>query len=263
HAVRASMTYPLYFEPIMIDSNLLFDGGLYNNFPFDVLIDDFAPDYIIGSKVASVSKKPEKDDLMLQMENMIMKTTNYEIPDSVGTVIESKFENISLLDFQKADTLIMIGYLTALASIDEILERATYISDDELKEKREKFKARMPPLRFSDIYIEGVGERQKEYIVNIITKKEEIISPNQLKEEYFSLVSEENIRSAYPEAVYDSEDGTFDLLLNVELKDSYKLSAGGLISLATFNQAFIGFSNYSLSDIFNTFTGNVYLGRYY
>src|SRR5690606_20362924 len=32
-AVRASMTYPFFFKPIQIDSTLLFDGGLYNNFP--------------------------------------------------------------------------------------------------------------------------------------------------------------------------------------------------------------------------------------
>ncbi len=31
-AIRASMTFPFYFKPIMVDSTLLFDGGFYNNF---------------------------------------------------------------------------------------------------------------------------------------------------------------------------------------------------------------------------------------
>ena len=33
-AIRASMTFPAYFKPVVIDSVLLFDGGFYNNFPW-------------------------------------------------------------------------------------------------------------------------------------------------------------------------------------------------------------------------------------
>src|SRR5690606_20027207 len=36
-SVRASMTYPFYFRPIYVDGRLLFDGGLYNNFPANVM----------------------------------------------------------------------------------------------------------------------------------------------------------------------------------------------------------------------------------
>ena len=32
-AIRASITYPLYINPIKIDGKIYFDGGLYNNFP--------------------------------------------------------------------------------------------------------------------------------------------------------------------------------------------------------------------------------------
>ena len=47
-AVRASMTYPGYIRPIMVEGKLLFDGGLYNNFPSDIMYDEFMPDIIIG-----------------------------------------------------------------------------------------------------------------------------------------------------------------------------------------------------------------------
>src|SRR5436190_14085439 len=43
-AVRASMSYPFYLRPIFIEGKLLFDGGLYNNFPTDVMLEDFNPD---------------------------------------------------------------------------------------------------------------------------------------------------------------------------------------------------------------------------
>ena len=52
-AVRSSMAYPFYLSPVPYEGMLLFDGGLYNNFPSDVMYDEFLPDYIIGSNVSS------------------------------------------------------------------------------------------------------------------------------------------------------------------------------------------------------------------
>ncbi|MFO0436532.1 MAG: patatin-like phospholipase family protein, partial [Sphingobacteriaceae bacterium] len=66
-SLRASMSYPFYLRPIKVDGKLLFDGGLYNNFPSDVMYKDFNPDFIIGSNVADKNASPEDDDLYLQL----------------------------------------------------------------------------------------------------------------------------------------------------------------------------------------------------
>ena len=263
HAVRSSMTYPIYFEPIMVDSLLLFDGGIYNNFPFEVLVEDFNPDFLIGSKVSNPSKRPGKEDLMLQIENMVMQPTNFEIPDSIGLVIDSKIRNVNLLDFHLSDTLFKIGYDAANKAMPRLLERATFISTEDLENKREDFKKRIPELVFSKINISGVDEEQEEYIKHLIFRQEEEFTINQLEEEYFRLVSEENIINAYPEALYNNDKGTFDLNLDIKLKSSYNLSAGGLLSFTNYNQGFLQFDYYKLSDIFNRFSANMYLGRYY
>lgn len=263
HTVRASMNYPVYFEPILIDSSLLFDGGIYNNFPFEVLIEDFNPDFIIGSKVSGRSKKPEKGNLMTQLENMIMQPTNFDIPDSVGLVIDTKLNNIGLLDFEMADSLFNIGYRNTMKMISDLKKRAGSISAEELLNKRTDFRNRQPALLFGNIEISGVNPLQEEYIRNLIKKNAEEFDLEQLKEEYFRLVSEENIISAYPEAVYRKEDGNFDLLLDIKLKGSYNLKAGGLLSLTGYNQAYLGFDYYALSDVFNRFSVNMFLGRYY
>lgn len=60
--VRASMTYPLYVNPIRINGTLFFDGGLYNNFPADVMYTDFHPDFIIGSNVSGNVNAPDEQD---------------------------------------------------------------------------------------------------------------------------------------------------------------------------------------------------------
>ncbi len=263
HAIRASMSYPLYFEPYIMDSTLLFDGGIYNNFPYDLLVNDFSPDFIIGSKVANIPERPVKDDVMGQLENMIMAQTDYTIPDSLGYVIDVKFDDVSLLDFQKADSLIAKGYRIAKRDIANFRDRVCYETEEELAKRRNNFRSKVPELMFKEITIEGVTDMQKEYIINLISRKDSLIGIDQVKEEYFRLVTEENVRNVYPEAEYNYEDGTFDLNLAIELKGSYRVEAGGLLSLTLYNQAYLGFEYYKLSDIYNRFTGNLYFGRNY
>jgi len=52
-AVRATMTVPIIYRPIKLDGKYVFDGGLYNNFPADVMERDFKPDFVIGANVSS------------------------------------------------------------------------------------------------------------------------------------------------------------------------------------------------------------------
>lgn len=57
-AVRASMTIPLYFRPIIVDGNIMYDGGIYNNFPVNHVKNIFKPDVIIGSKTLQGNTPP-------------------------------------------------------------------------------------------------------------------------------------------------------------------------------------------------------------
>jgi NTE family protein len=262
-AIRATMSYPLYFEPMMIDSTLLFDGGIYNNFPYDVMAEDFNPDFIIGSKVVKEPKRPVKDDVMLQLENMIMQPTDYSIPDSMGYVIDIDFDNVNLLDFGKADSIMTKGYMRAKEEIKNFRDRTLTMTADEMKTRRERFRAGIPALVFRDIYIDGVNERQKTYIRRLILPEDSLIDIKELKEKYFRLVSEENVKSVYPEARYDFSEKTFDLYLDIELKGSFAVEAGGLLGFTIYNQAYIGFDYYNLSDIYNNFSGHFYFGRNY
>jgi len=52
-AVRGTFTVPLVYRPIKVDDKYVFDGGLYDNFPVDVMKKEFNPDIIIGSNVSS------------------------------------------------------------------------------------------------------------------------------------------------------------------------------------------------------------------
>ena len=128
-AIRASMTFPFYFKPIEIDSVLLFDGGLVNNFPVDVMTEDFHPDVIIGSAVDFKDKKPNSDDILLQLENIMTRKTNYTVPDSLGLTIVSPVDHFPLLDFEQFNEIEKAGYESAMAMMDKIKSRISKRSE--------------------------------------------------------------------------------------------------------------------------------------
>ena len=83
-AVRASMSFPLVFKPIEMDGVLVYDGGIYDNFPVDVMVEDFNPDFIIGVSVSSPDSKPIQGDVYSQLEDMIIQNNSYTVPAERG-----------------------------------------------------------------------------------------------------------------------------------------------------------------------------------
>ena len=119
-AVRASMTFPFMFKPIELNGQLVYDGGIYNNFPTDVMREDFKPDIIIGSVVARNPVQPKENNLMSQLENMIMQKSDYTLPDEQGIIMTFTYNDINLMDFHRTDELSTIGYEKTLEIIDSI-----------------------------------------------------------------------------------------------------------------------------------------------
>src|SRR6056297_1074095 len=237
-AIRASMTVPLYFKPIKINNTLLFDGGIVNNFPHDMMMDIYKPDIIIGHKVADDSKMPETDNVMEQITNMVMRPTNYNIPKEEGMLMETKFKNVGMLDFQKFDFIKEKGAETARQFIDSIKSRIERrIPVEEIARKREAFNNKKPQLFFQNIQVEGIEDpMQRQFIIQSIKHRYDVVSLNLLKKEYFKLIADEHLRSIRPVAHYNRETGYFDLHLKVEPEKKIRINIGGNISTKPINQ---------------------------
>jgi NTE family protein len=262
-AIRASMTFPFYFKPIEIDSVLLFDGGMENNFPQDVLIESFHPDYIIGSKTTSNSKKPNPDDVLLQLENMLMNKIEFELPPQ-GILIESKFEDISLLDFDKARFIIQTGYDNTLHLIDSIhalIQIKTDIST--LSKKRESFKNKGKELVFKDIYFKGLDNNEKKFVINSIYKKDTLFNVFDFKKEYFKLLADGTISSIFPEAKFNDETSFYDLYLDIKEKSRFHAGIGANISSNAINQGFVSLESNQLGIFSRIFNVNISFGKLY
>ncbi len=247
-AVRASMTFPFVFKPIKKDSILVYDGGIYNNFPADVMQHDFTPDFIIGSVVSKNPPLPKESDLMSQLENLIMDKSNYTIPDSVGIVVNMKLDEISLLEFDKLQKLSELGYMKTNELMDSIKQRVhRRTSATTLKEKRNKFKAKMPELRFKQIEITGIPKEKQKYIKDEFHHEDdEIFSYKEFQKAYFRLLAGNVIASMIPHAKYNEKDSTYTLNLDVEMREPLSLRVGGAISTGISNQIYFGVNYRSL-----------------
>ena len=263
-AIRASMTVPFYFKPLEIDSVLLFDGGLLNNFPFDVMIRDFKPDIIIGSAVDIKDKKPEKDDLKLQIWNMMVRKTNYTIPDSLGITIKSPVDQYELLDFEQFNEIERAGYKSAIAKMDSIKTRITKRCDfDLLTRRREEYRSKSPSMIFNNIQVSGVDGSQRYYIIQSIRHKSKTFNLEELRREYFKILADDKIKSLLPTADYNQKTGYFDLQLKAEQKEPLAVGVGGYFSLSDVNQGYIGLDYRLFNNLPITIQSNIHIGKFY
>jgi len=261
-AVRISMTFPFVFKPIWKDGVPVFDGGIYNNFPIDVMKEDFNPDFIIGSAVRGGGWKPSENPIN-QIEPMVMQKTDYEVPEEDGILIEMRLPDVFLLDFYKAKEVMQIGYDRTMAVIDSIKMRAgCEVALEAVTERRKAYKESLPPLIFKNIYVTGASEEQKKYIISQLTQDmNEEFTMEEFRRAYFKMLTYSKIKEIIPTALYNWKNQSFDLYLLVKINDELKVSLGGNISSHQANQLFMGLDFHSLGVTQVDYNANFQMGN--
>ena len=264
-AVRASMTVPLYFRPILIEGNIMYDGGIYNNFPVQHVIDQFHPDVIIGSKAAEGNTPPDEFDIMAQIENIVMKPSNYEINPDKGILLDMDFKKESLFSFGRLDEYVEVGYRRTLEKMDSIKSLITRIADDTatLRIKRKAFAGRFPELKFNEFEIDGLNDHQKLYVEQSIRKSDSILDVGEVKREYLKLANDKGLFYLYPRAVYKPEDSLFKMILRVIPQAPLEARFGLFFSSTGLAQTYLGFSYRQISEVSTHLKGSVQFGRFY
>ena len=263
-AVRASMTFPFVFKPIKKDSILLYDGGIYNNFPRDVMQNDFAPDFIFGSVVSENAPIPAEDDLMSQVKNLIMNKSDYTLPDSAGILLDMNIRDVKLLDFHKVDKVIEIGYTQTLALIDSIRGKVSRRQNRaELAAKRMAFNKRKPEMRFNKVVVHGINNEQAKAISREFQQGNETFSYEDCKKAYFRILSGNSVASILPHAVYNETDSLYTLHLDVELNPAINLKIGGSVSTKISNQIYFGVHYRNINKFSKEYMLDGQLGKVY
>lgn len=272
-AVRASMTFPFYFKPIRIDSTLLFDGGMYNNFPSDVMYEEFFPDMIIGSQAASNYGEPEANNIVSQLQNMLMMKREYTVICENGIIIKPNLKQVNVIDFTNTGPFIDSGYVMTKRHIPEIRKFVVdTVSQTAMDNKRLAFNRKKPELIINDINISGLKPTQKQYIRGVLKSEisfydsEEKNAPftlEKLKPAYFKMLAEGKIEHIYPKLLYNEDEQAFDLILDVTRANQIIAGLGGAVTSSSVNELFLQLQyNYWRRNSFQV-TANSYFGRFY
>lgn len=264
-AVRASMSFPAMFKPIEIDSMLIYDGGIYNNFPVNVMQEDFDPDVIIGSVVSSNPEKPTEGNIMGQLENMIMQKTDYSLSGSQGVLMTFNYTDVGLMDFNRYDELHNNGYNRTIELMDSIkMKVARRVDSAEINQKRKEFKEQLPGLFFKEINVTGTNNAQAKYIKDVFHADENgLFGIEEVKRGYFQLMSDNMISEVIPHAVFNEEDHTFQLNLKVKIEDELTLKLGGNVSSNGTNQMYLGATYQNLNVYAKELSVDGQLGQIY
>jgi NTE family protein len=112
-AMRASMAYPIVFEPVIMDSIIMADGGLYDNLPIEVAI-NMGANYIVAVNVSDVPPKQNEikdiSSMANYLSNILAARSDSEYVENYDEFIQIDNSDISLFDFSTGDTTIKRGY---------------------------------------------------------------------------------------------------------------------------------------------------------
>jgi NTE family protein len=263
-ATRASCTYPFYIPARRVDGKLLFDGGIYNNFPIDVALKEFNPDIIIGCNVSGSNPKAADDDLISQLQAMILYRSQVQTNSSNALIIEPQLGDISTFDFDKIEEAIAIGYETTVAQlpvIKEFIQREETLSSK--NQQRLTFQEKFNPLLIDEIMIRGLKKSQSRYVQKIMAKGESKLDLTDLKRSYLKLFGDDKINTVFPSAQFKSENKSYRLDLDVKKEKNFLISFGGNFSSRSINSGFIGVKYNLFGYTSSTITANSYFGRFY
>ncbi len=241
-AVRASMTYPFIFKPIMIDSTVLFDGGFYDNFPWKELKRLHSPDFIIGSKCVSGDAPLDDEDIIGHLTNMIVSPSDFSIPEDEGIVIGRSYP-YGVMEFDKAAEIVAMGYEAAQEAIGTIKEKVSRRrSALETETMRYNFRQKCRRVMFApQIEFEGnLNEPQKQFVEKAIAG--DGASPfdfTTLKKGYYKVASAGLLNTFYP-SYMARPDSLLTLRIRASAASPLEISLGGNISSAHLNQGYLG-----------------------
>lgn len=264
-AIRASMAIPLLYSPVRVEGELLFDGGVYNNFPVEPARNTFDPEVIIGVNVGSkvLDEYPKEDDEKLLAESLLFFMLNKGDPallDSTDIFIDVPVSDFSTLDFDKAKEIYDIGYNTTMAQIDEIQAKINRrVSPEEISARRKAFFSQSIPYTFDTVEIAGFSKKKSEYITNVFNK-DKPFDFEQAKSAYYRLINNDYFLNIFPSY---SKGDQYAFQLTGHSKPRLKAKVGGSLTSRNISYMYLGFDFKRLSRVLEEYEAKVFAGPFY
>ncbi len=268
-ALRATQTVPFFYNPIKVENKYLFDGGVYNNFPVDVMQENFNPDIIIGSNVSTkiFEEYPYDEDEKLISKSLLYllldKSDPSQIPEG-GIYIQPNLTGYTALDFTKAKSLVDSGYVQTMRQMDEIKAKVeARRTCESVAITRNIFNSKAKPLLIEEIQYEGFNSRQQRYLNKYFDRGRRPLYYSDVKKGYFKIVSEDYFRNVYPNILYDTAQDQYNFKLSRRPNNNFQVDFGGVIATRSISNIFLGLNYYYFNRALINSTLNFYAGNFY
>ena len=216
-SIAASGAFPSLFQPVIIDDQILIDGGVANNYPIDELKAK-GLDIIIGVDVqdglATRQDLKTAPDILLQINNY--RTINEMTGKSKKTDIYIKpdIKDFTVVSFSEGRSIINQGFIAAQKE-QNALEKVASMQV-EMPNKRERIKT-VDRIKISTIIIEGNELYTRSYILGKIKlKSDEEIDYIDFVRGVNNLAATNNFESVMYALKPSRIDDEFDLYINVK-----------------------------------------------
>lgn len=227
-AVKASGAFPSLFQPVLINNQLLIDGGVVNNYPIDELKNK-GIDVIIGVDVqdglanrTDLSSAPE---ILFQINNF--RTINdMKIKSKLTDIyIKPDIRDFNVVSFKDGIEIIKNGEKAALKQIEGLRElRERQIEKPELS----VVKKQPDSIRVNSIYTSGHKKYTRSYVLGKLKiRTNETISFKKFNEGTNNLVATNNFDDFFYELKPSISQDGYDLYAEVrETKKNALLRLG-------------------------------------
>lgn len=195
-AIRASMSIPGAFAPVEVDSMVLVDGGVINNFPVDV-VRDMGAEVVIGVDLASGMKKAGElksvMDIVDQFTSIIGEPAYEANLKSTDLYIHPDIHPYSAASFntEAIDTLIRRGEERAREQWDQIValrDRIGLTEREWYEHETVDYALRSDSIRIGRIRIEGLSPQDEKILRRTLTLKENsVVGTKDIQQEVSTL----------------------------------------------------------------------------
>lgn len=231
-AMRASMAIPGVFTPVRLDSMVLIDGGVVNNYPVNVA-KGMGADVIIGVDVQS-ELRPANElenagailgqlvDLMGQ-DNYLknLKETNVHIKVNVKGYSAASFSKVAI------DSLINRGLIAAEAQKDALLKLKKEIGlPEDYRPKRRIIYEPVDWIMIKDIHFNGLDEKDTRWVMKRCDLEENTFNSVQRIEEAISIILANTNYSNVSYQLLQNKNGEYDLYYTLKKKNESRINIG-------------------------------------
>ena len=231
-AMRASMAIPGVFTPVRLDSMVLIDGGVVNNYPVDVAR-RMGADVIIGVDVKSELKPASELEnagaILGQLVDLMGQDKYLKNLKETNVHIKVNVKGYSAASFSKSavDSLIHRGLVAAEEQKNALMKLKREIGlPEDYRPRRKVFYEPAEWIMVKEIHFKGLDEEEAEWVMNRCDLKENTFnSIRRIKEATTIMLANTNYSNISYELL-QNDRGEYNLYYTLNKKNESRINIG-------------------------------------